>query len=96
MKGKERSYLKGLANPLKAKIQVGKAGLSPEFFDQLEILLDHEELVKINVLKNAPVEAREIKEEILETTGAEFVSQLGKKLVIYRPSKDDPKIELPQ
>ena len=75
---------------------MGKAGLSPEFFDQLEVLLDHEELVKINVLKNAPVEAREIKEEILETTGAEFVSQLGKKLVIYRPSKDDPKIELPQ
>lgn len=95
MKGKQRSYLKGLANGLKAKMQVGKGGLSPEFYSQLEVLLENEELVKINVLKNAPVQAREIQEEILAQTGAEFVSQLGNKLVIYRPSSENPTIVLP-
>lgn len=95
MNGKQRSYLKGLANTLAAKMQVGKGGLSQEFYDQLDVLLESEELVKINVLKNAPVEAKEIQEEILQETGAEFVSQLGNKLVIYRPSSEDPTIQLP-
>ncbi len=69
--------------------------MSPEFYSQLEVLLENEELVKINVLKNAPVQAREIQEEILAQTGAEFVSQLGNKLVIYRPSSEKPTIILP-
>ena len=53
---------------------------------------DHE-LVKIKVLKNSPVEAKEIVQEILEKTGAEFVQQIGSKLTIYRQSKENKKIE---
>lgn len=93
--GRQRSYLKSLANTLRPSLQIGKNGLTEPVFLQLEEQLEHAELVKITVLNNSPVEAEEIVEEILDKTGAEFVSQLGKKLVIYRPSEENPTIELP-
>ena len=95
MTGKQRSYLKSLANTLRPQLQIGKGGLTDEVFEQLEVLLEHEELVKLTVLQNSPVEAKEIVEEGLSRTGAEFVSQLGKKLTIYRPSEEEPTIVLP-
>lgn len=93
LRGKDRSYLKSLANNLDPLIQIGKFGLSESLFDQLDKSLEDHELVKIKVLKNSPVEAKEIVQEILEKTGAEFVQQIGSKLTIYRQSKENKKIE---
>ncbi|MDO5713634.1 MAG: YhbY family RNA-binding protein [Tissierellia bacterium] len=93
--GRQRSYLKSLANTLKPSLNIGKNGLSQSVLDQLEIQLEHEELVKITVINNSPVEAKDIVDEILEKTQGEFVSQLGNKMVIYRKSKENPKIDLP-
>lgn len=92
--GKQRSYLKSLANTLNPLMQIGKNGLNGGLFDQLDRLLEDHELVKITVLKNSPVLASEIIEEILEKTGAEFVQQIGNKLTIYRESKENKKIVL--
>lgn len=94
--GRQRSYLKSLANTLRPTLQIGKSGLTDGVFLQLEELLENEELVKITVLQNSPEEAKDMVEEILERTGSEFVSQLGRKLVIYRRAKEDPQIELPR
>ncbi|WP_138159774.1 ribosome assembly RNA-binding protein YhbY [Peptoniphilus catoniae] len=94
MKGKERAYLKSLANNIDPLIQVGKNGVTEAFLIQLDKLLEDHELVKIRVLKNSPVMAREIVEEILDKTGAEFVQQIGNKLTIYRESQEKKKIEL--
>ena len=93
--GRQRSYLKSLANTLKPSLNIGKNGLSQSVLDQLDVQLEHEELVKITVIQNSPVEAKDVVDEILEKTNAEFVSQLGKKMVIYRRSKENPTIELP-
>ncbi|EFI42428.1 MULTISPECIES: ribosome assembly RNA-binding protein YhbY [Peptoniphilus] len=92
--GRQRSYLKSLANTLNPLLQVGKNGVTENLIKQIDELLEYHELVKITVLKNSPVYAREIVEEILEQTGAEFVQQIGNKLTIYRESKENKKIEL--
>ena len=76
-------------------IQLGKDGINEGFLNQIDKLLEDHELVKIKVLQNAPVEVDEIVDEILEKTGAEFVQKIGKKLTIYRESKENKKIELP-
>ena len=76
-------------------IQLGKDGINEGFLNQIDKLLEDHELVKIKVLQNAPVEVDEIVDEILEKTGAEFVQNIGKKLTIYRESKENKKIELP-
>lgn len=92
--GKQRSYLKSIANTLNPLIQVGKGGIGDGVLSQIDKSLEDHELVKITVLKNSPVEAREIVEEILDATNAEFVQQIGNKLSIYRESKENKKIEL--
>lgn len=91
---KQRSYLKSLANKLNPSMQIGKTGLTESIFDELEVQLEHRELVKISVLENSPVLVEEIIDDILEKTHAEFVQSIGNKLIIYRESKDHKKIEL--
>lgn len=92
--GKQRSYLKSLANNLTPLLQVGKSGVSEGVIEQIDVLLENHELVKITVLQNSPVTAKEITEEILNSTGAEFVQQIGSKLTIYRESKENKVIVL--
>lgn len=92
--GKERAYLKGLAQNIDPLIQLGKDGINEGFLKQMDKLLEDHELVKIKVLQNAPVEVDEIVDEILEKTGAEFVQKIGKKLTIYRESKENKKNQL--
>lgn len=91
---KQRSYLKSLANKLNPSLQIGKTGLTESIIDELEVQLEHKELVKISVLENSPVLVGEIIDEILEETKAEFVQSIGSKLIIYRESKEHKKIEL--
>ena len=91
---KQRSYLKSLANKLNPSIQIGKVGLTDAIVDELEVQLEHKELVKISVLENSPVEVEEIRDEIIEKTMAHFVQSIGNKLIIYRESKDHKQIEL--
>ncbi|MGI5948834.1 ribosome assembly RNA-binding protein YhbY [Peptoniphilus sp.] len=92
--GKQRSFLKGLANTRNPLIQVGKDGVNEGFLTQLDKLLEDHELVKIKVLQNSPVDVEEIVDEIMEKTNAEFVQMIGSKLTIYRESKENKQIEL--
>lgn len=91
---KQRAKLKSLANTLNPLIQVGKGGLGEGVINQIDKSLEDHELIKITVLKNSPVEAKEIVDEILEKTNAEFVQQLGNKLTIYRESVENKTIEI--
>lgn len=95
LSGKNRSALKSLANTLQANIIIGKNGITETVLKQIETDLAANELVKIKVLESSAEEAKELVPEILEATGAEFVSQLGSKIVIYRPA-EKPIIQLPR
>lgn len=95
LSGKQRSYLKSLANTLKPTILIGKSGITENVIAQISDELTANELVKISLLENSALEAEEIVDDLLAELSAEFVSQLGNKLVIYRPSPKKKKIELP-
>lgn len=95
LSGKNRSALKSIANTLQVNIIIGKNGITETVLKQIESDLAANELVKIKVLESSAEEAKEIVPQILEATGAEFVSQLGSKIVIYRQA-DKPIIELPR
>lgn len=90
--GKDRSYLKGLANGLNPSMQIGKEGLTESIIVELDQQLESKELIKLSVLDNSPVIVEEIVEEILNKTNSEFVQMIGSKLIIYRKSKKNPKI----
>ncbi len=94
---KQRAYLRSLASHIDASFQLGKEGKSDAFVKQLETALEKRELIKITVLDTAMVDIRETAEEIAKETRSNLVQVIGKKVVLYRPSKDKKArhIELP-
>lgn len=93
---KQRQYLKGLGHALKPVIQIGKEGLNERQLKSISKAFEDHELIKINVLETADLNKNEASEQICTSLQAELVQTLGKKMLLYKPSKDKPKIVLPQ
>ncbi|MCI9419174.1 MAG: ribosome assembly RNA-binding protein YhbY [Eubacterium sp.] len=88
MTSKQRAYLKGLAMKLDPVIQIGKASITPELTKAVDEALEARELIKLHVLKNCFDDPRGIAEIIAERTRSQVVQVIGKKIVLYRESKD--------
>ena len=85
--GKQRAYLRGLANDMQPIFQIGKNGIEETFLKQVEEALEKRELIKIKVLENS--------DYICEKIKAEGIQAIGSKIVLYKKSKKNPKIEIP-
>ncbi len=94
MTSKQRAYLRGLANDYRAIFQIGKNEISDNFIKQIDDALEARELIKVHVLENSGLTAKEACAAVCEETGAEPVSTVGNKFVIYRESKNNKVIEL--
>jgi RNA-binding protein len=77
-------------------MQVGKSGVGEELITSVDNALEARELIKMSALETAPVTAREAADELAEATGADVVAVVGRRFVLYRPSKKKKKIELPK
>ncbi|MGL5150276.1 MAG: ribosome assembly RNA-binding protein YhbY [Clostridium sp.] len=91
---KERAYLRSLANTMDPIFQVGKNGVEDAFLKQVEEALEARELIKIKVLENSGLTAREASDIICEEIGCDGVQAIGSKLVLFKQSTKKPKIEL--
>jgi RNA-binding protein len=94
MTGKQRAGLRSMANTLPSLYQIGKGGVTPAVTEQLDAALEARELIKITVLETAPQTPREAAEMLAERLHAEPVQCIGRKVTLYRRSKENPKIEL--
>lgn len=92
--GKQKNHLRGLGHHLKPLIQIGKDGLTGEFVQNLDAELERHELIKIKVLENAPEDKKTLAASIEGKAGCAVVQTIGKIVLVYRPSKEEPKIEL--
>ena len=95
MTTKQRAFLKGLAMNLDPIFQIGKSSLTPELTEALNEALNKRELIKDSVLKNCLDDPREIAAMLGERTHSEVVQVIGRKIVLYKESKEHKKIELP-
>ena len=84
---KERAELRAQANTIDTTLIVGKDGVTENVIAEAERLLTARELVKGKVLETALMSAREVSDEICAATGADGVSCVGYKFVIYRFSE---------
>ena len=84
-----------MANGLDAVFQVGKGGITEEVCHQIANCLEARELMKVRVLENSGYTAKEAANEIAEKVGADVVSVVGTKFVLYRESERKKRIELP-
>lgn len=96
MTSKQRAYLKSLAMNLDPVFQIGKGSLSPEVTEAVAECFNNNELIKVAVLKNCDDDVRSIAEAIAERTHSQLVQVIGRRIVLYKPDRDNPKIELPK
>lgn len=86
--GKQRSYLKALANSVEPIMQIGKGGITENVLKQIDDALEARELIKINLLNNSMLEVKDTANEIAESIGAEYVQSIGNKFILFRESKE--------
>ena len=84
---KQRSELRAQANELDTTLMVGKEGVTEAVIAEADRLLTARELVKGKVLETALMSAREVSDAICEATGADGISCVGSKFVIWRYSE---------
>ena len=94
MTSKQRAYLRSMATSIQPIFQVGKGEISDNMTEQISNALEARELIKVKVLENSLYTAREAAEIMAEVTGAEVVTVIGNKFVLYRESEKHKKIFL--
>ena len=94
MTSKERAYWRGQANSLQALFQVGKGGISDEICFQLNNAMEARELIKMTVLENSMESPKEVANELAALVDADVVGVVGRKIILYRESVNNKKIEL--
>ncbi len=91
--GKERAALRAEAHHLDPLVHVGKDGLTPTLFTALDDVLRTRELVKIALVRNAALTAKEAAGQLAAQMGAEVIQVIGRTVTLYRhnpalPRKD--------
>lgn len=94
LSGKQKRYLRSIAQREKAILQIGKDALSDNLFVAVDNAFNTRELVKISVLKTAPTDLEELAFDVARHTNSEIVQIIGRTIILYRKAKE-PKIILP-
>lgn len=92
---KQRSHLRGLANPLDPLFQVGKGGVNEGVIVAVDNALAARELIKLRVLKTCEDSPKEVAEALAKATGSDVVQVIGFNIALYRRNPEEPRIELP-
>ena len=93
--GKQKGYLRSLANVMDPIVQIGKGGISPAVLAQIDETLEARELIKVRVLQNSSEEPKIAADQIAKELSAELVQVLGRNMLLYRQAQEKPIIELP-
>jgi len=93
--GKQKRFLRSEAHHLNPIFQVGKGGVNENMIKQLSDALEARELFKVSVLQNCEDDKNTVAEEIVNGTGADLVQIIGNTIVIYKESKENKQIRLP-
>lgn len=91
---KERAYLRGLANGIPAIMQIGKGGISDNLIKTVSDALEARELIKLTVLENSMESPKDMANELALAVSADVVGVVGRKIILYRESVNNKKIEL--
>ena len=95
LNSRQRSYLMKLAASETPLLQIGKSGLTPEMCTAVSEALEARELIKVSLLKNCFDDIRNLADALAGRTRSQVVTVIGRKIVLYRPSKTKKVIELP-
>jgi RNA-binding protein len=95
--GAQKSHLRGLGQTLEATLKVGRSGLTPEFFAELQKLLRAHELVKLRFLGADRDERAALCARIADEGRCLCISAVGHTALFYRqhPEPAERSVQLP-
>ena len=83
---KLRRELRGRGHTLKPVVTIGNAGLSPAVMREIDLSLEHHELMKVKITGSDREQRAVIVQSICEKLGAELIQSIGHIALVYRPS----------
>ena len=87
--GKQRAFLRKMANSLDPVFIIGKEGISDVTISQLADVLEARELIKVKILESAFLDTKATCNEIAARLGAEPVQAIGSKFVLYKQAEKE-------
>ena len=94
MTGKQRASLRKMANTIETIIYIGKEGITDRTVSEVYDALEARELIKGCVQQGAPLDAKTALTILCEKTGAEPIQFIGRRFVMFRPSRKHPTIQI--
>ena len=98
LSGSQKTYLRGQGQRLEATLKVGRAGLTPAFFKELQHVLDANELVKLRFLGADRDERAAFNTQIADEGRCICVGAVGHTALFFRRQTDPGKrrVDLPE
>lgn len=87
MKSELKKFLRAKAHTLKPVVLTGQHGLSEAVLQEVEVALDHHELIKVRLNAADRDERKAMAETLCTSTGAELIQSIGHIATIYRKAK---------
>jgi RNA-binding protein len=90
----QRRFLRGLTHHINPVVMIGEKGLTGHVLEEIEIALDHHELIKVK-LRSDRQTRNALSLKIAEQSRATIVHQIGQVTCYFRRNARKPVIELP-
>jgi RNA-binding protein len=87
--GKQKRFLRAEAHDMNPIFQIGKNDITEEIVREYEDALSKRELMKVQVLQNASMSAKEAAAFIEDHSDITVVQVIGKVLVLYLPAEEE-------
>lgn len=89
-------FLRSQTHDLKAMLQVGGKGVTDALVAEVDGALEHHELIKVKVAAADRDERDALIAQLAGRCGAALVQRIGHVAVLYRTSRENPRIVLPR
>lgn len=93
--GKQKRFLRALAHPLSAIVQVGKEGVTEAVVAATDAALKQHELIKVKLGSETPEDRHDAADALSNQTGSELAQVVGRTIILYRKHAKKPLIVLP-
>ncbi len=84
MTPQKKKMLRSKAHSLKPVVIIGQAGLTDPVYEEIELALNHHELIKIKIRNDDRLFRKTTIEEICTAKKADLIQSIGQIAVIYR------------
>jgi len=84
----QKKKLKAHAHGLKPVVRLGQSGLTNNVLDEIELAIEHHELIKVKVSAEDRDDKKLIIQKIADQTRSEIIQSIGFMAVFYRENSD--------